>query len=205
MGGAPAHAGGPVPTAQMSVAHGLLPRWLALVWIAVLLIVFIAHCRPLLAAPGHRRLWHGLHLAMALAMAVMYASATVTSITIAGPAWTMVFAAGAIIAAGMLAGELSRQSVSLLWPLAILDLITMAYMLDGGPPVAVISWLLVAYLAAQAALWTTRTGGRLAERAHLGMTEGAGGAVLRSRTLRPALMLMTASMAYMLIAMQLAA
>ena len=119
----------------------------------------------------------------------------------------MVFAAGAMIAAGMLGGELSRRAVSLLWPLAILDLITMAYMLDGGPPVAIISWLLVAYLAAQAVLWSTRAGGRLADRAHLGVVAGAGAgaAVLRSRALRPALMLMTASMAYMLIAMQLAA
>ena len=44
-------------------------------WITVLLVVFVAHCRPLLGRTGHRRLWHGLHLAMAMAMAVMYASA----------------------------------------------------------------------------------------------------------------------------------
>ena len=82
----------------------------------------------------------------------------------------------------------------------------MAYMLRSGQPVALISWVLVAYLVAQAALWTTRTGARLIERAHLGASTRPGAlAAARSHAVRPALLLMTASMAYMLIAMQLAA
>jgi hypothetical protein len=193
-----AHAGGHAAGGS-ALAHGLLPWWIAIAWIAVLLVVVLAHCRPLIAARGRTRIWHCLHLAMAVTMALMYASGSLVVIGVSGLVWTAVFAASAALAAGMLVTEPRRRSVGWLWPLAVLDLIAMTYMLRTGRLVSAISWLLVAYLVAQTALWTTAAGGRLVAGQPAAFPARASHAV----ALRLGMMLMTASMAYMLIAMQL--
>ena len=210
----------------MTMAHGsrhaggLLAPGVAIAWIAVLLGVVVAHCRPLLAARGRTRAWHLLHLAMAIAMALMYASASGLSITVAGPGGTLALAAA--LAAGLLVADPRDRLSGWLWSLAVLDVIAMGVMMRPAHPVAIVSWLLVAYLAAQALLWTTPFGRRLGERAHVARSAGAGTAlapdarppsivgavpappVSHALVLRAAMALMAASMACMLAAMQLA-
>ncbi len=229
MGGPLARPDGHPAISGMSAAgNALLPRWVAAAWLVVLLLIVVSHCHPLLALRGRRRWWHCLHLAMAVSMALMYASGSFITIGVSGRVWSMVFVAAAALAAGMLASELRDGSSGWLWPLATVDLIAMAYMLRSGRPIAAISWLLVAHLVAETVFWTTRRGRRLAGRTHVDETSGArtrrsrigrgglaigerraspGGHVLAPRhyTLQLAMMLMTASMAYMLIGMQLSA
>jgi hypothetical protein len=222
MPGSSAHAGGHAGRVS-AVAYGLLPWSIAIAWIAVLIVVVVAHCRSLIAARGRTRVWHCLHLAMAVTMALMYASGSLVVIGVSGVVWTTVFAASAALAAGMLVTEPRARSVGWLWPLVVVDLIAMTYMLQTGHLVSAISWQLVAYLVAQTTLWAIASGGRLVKRAHIAQAftarprhSLAGGALLVTRqpaasptrashavTLRLATMMMTASMAYMLIVMQL--
>jgi hypothetical protein len=121
MPGSSAHAGGHAGRVS-AVAYGLLPWSIAIAWIAVLIVVVVAHCRPLIAARGRTRVWHCLHLAMAVTMALMYASGSLVVIGVSGVVWTTVFAASAALAAGMLVTEPRARSVGWLWPLVVVDL-----------------------------------------------------------------------------------
>jgi hypothetical protein len=198
-------------------AHGstnILPEWLAVLWTLAFIAIVVIHARHVLDSEGQRRIWHSGHVLMALGMAFMFAPASIDHFNIPSGFWQLAFANGAIaVLAWMLAQALSGRAINVLWLVMATDLGAMAYMWSPSGFQAPITWLLVAYFAAQSLLWVTN---RMREVDHRtlpggGVTVTADGAVTISsaeplvcfRDLRASMFAMTLGMAYMFAAMQL--
>jgi Domain of unknown function (DUF5134) len=196
----------------------LLPSWLGVLMTLVYLAVFLNHLRHAADTSGERRLWHIGHLTMALGMAFMFVPASLDPFTLGNGLWQSIFvAAFAFVAAWLARQELVGNGASGLWLLLAVDLLAMVYMWSPGAIQASLSWLLIAYLTAEAVLWMT---GRVlgADRnwlsggsyslGHLGAGNGVLGITKAAtlaceRDLRVSMSAMTLGMAYMVLAMLL--
>jgi multidrug transporter EmrE-like cation transporter len=203
---------------SMSAGHGttnILPDWLAVIWTLVFVAIVVVHTLHLRDSHGQRRLWHSGHVLMAIGMAFMFAPASIDHFNIPSGFWQLAFANGALaILAWMLAQAIDGRAINVLWLVMATDLGAMAYMWSPGGFQSPITWLLVAYFAAQSLLWVTD---RMRDVDHKTLGGGnfsvtPGGAVAISaaeplvcfRDLRVSMFAMTLGMAYMFAAMQLA-
>jgi Domain of unknown function (DUF5134) len=216
------HTGGHSPSiggvSMNTAAHGttnILPDWLAVILTLVFIAILAIHARHVLDSDGQRRIWHSGHVLMALGMAFMFAPSSIDHFNIPSGFWQLVFANGALAAvAWMLAQGLSGRAINVLWLVMAIDLGAMAYMWSPSGFQAPITWLLVAYFAAQSLLWVSD---RMREVDHKTLLRSSavvtpGGTVAISaaeplicfRDLRLSMCVMTLGMAYMFAAMQLA-
>jgi hypothetical protein len=196
-------------------ATHILPDWLAVIWTLAFIAILVIHARHVMDSDGQRRIWHSGHVLMALGMAFMFAPSSIDHFNIPSGFWQLVFANGALAAlAWMLAQGLSGRAINVLWLVMAIDLGAMAYMWSPSGFQAPITWLLVAYFAAQSLLWVSD---RMRDVDHRTLLRGSasvtpGGAVAISaaeplvcfRDLRLSMFVMTLGMAYMFAAMQLA-
>jgi hypothetical protein len=202
---------------SMGAGHGatnILPDWLAILWTLVFIAIVVIHGRHVLESRGQRQIWHSGHVLMALGMAFMFAPASIDHFNIPSGLWQLAFANGAIaILAWMLAQALSARAINVLWLMMAIDLGAMAYMWSPSGFQAPLTWVLVAYFAAQSLLWVTNRMREVDHRTLLGgsLSVTPGGAVAMSgaeplvcfRDLRVSMFAMTLGMAYMFAAMQL--
>jgi Domain of unknown function (DUF5134) len=200
-----------------SGAHGtnILPEWLAVIGTLLFIAIIVIHALHLRDSHGQRRLWHSGHVLMAFGMAFMFAPASIDHFNIPSGFWQLTFANGALaIVLWMLAQALSGRAINVLWLVMAIDLGAMAYMWSPSGFQAPVTWLLVAYFAAQSLLWVTD---RMRDVDHktlpgASFSVAPGGAVAISaaeplvcfRDLRVSMFAMTLGMAYMFAAMQLA-
>jgi hypothetical protein len=208
-----------VSTGAMSMRAGagstnILPSWLAVLWTLVFFVIIAVHARHVLQSEGQRRWWHSGHVLMAIGMAFMYAPASIDSLNIPAGFWSLAFANGAIaILLWVLVQAFSGRGTNLLWLVMAFDLAAMAYMWSPTGFQAPITWLLVAYFAAQALLWGTDRMRDYDERTIFGggVSVTPDGALAASvaeplicfKDLRASMAAMTLGMAYMFAAMQL--
>jgi hypothetical protein len=194
----------------------LLPTWLGVLMTVVFLAIFLNHLRHALESSAQRRLWHAGHVAMALGMAFMFIPASLDPFAVTPVFWQATFVGVLVLLAGWLARQaLLQRSASGLWVLLAIESWAMLYMWSPGAMQTPLSWLLIAYLAAESGLWTT---GRVlgVDRDFLpsggyDFAGGRGEGVLRvaatttlacERDLRVTMTAMTLGMAYMVFAMQ---
>jgi hypothetical protein len=202
---------------SMSVAHGatnILPDWLAVLWTLVFLATVVIHVRHVVDTRAERRVWHSGHVLMAVGMVFMFAPPSLDHFAIPPTFWQLVFAnaAGAIVL-WMLAQLLAGRAVNRLWLVLAVDMGAMVYMWSPNGFVAPITWILVAYFAAQAFLWASDRyreldqrplgGAPLSVNADGTLTAAAVAPLICERDLRPSMTAMTLGMAYMFAAMQL--
>jgi hypothetical protein len=197
----------------------LLPGALRAAAVLVYLVIFATHVRHARETSGQRRLWHLEHVAMALGMAYMFVPASASPFTIPGGQWQALYGIGlAPLAAWLVWQALSRGGVSGLWLLLAADLLAMLYMWSPGAMQGSLSWLLVAYLTAEALFWLSGrivgvdrnvlpAGGYSVSSAAVGTGASALGIVETAtlaceRDLRVSMSAMTLGMAYMVLAMQ---
>jgi hypothetical protein len=196
----------------------LVPSWLGVLMTVVYLAILFNHLRHAVDASGERRFWHLGHVTMALGMAFMFVPASVDPFSLSNGFWQGVFVAALALVAGWLARQaLAGNGASGLWLLLAIDLLAMLYMWSPGAIEATLSWLLIAYLSAEAALWMT---GRVlsADRNwlpgggysldHVGAGHGVLGIAKATtlaceRDLRVSMSVMTLGMAYMVLALLL--
>jgi Domain of unknown function (DUF5134) len=135
--------------------HGvlnLLPEWLGIVGVAVFLLIALSHLRHLAMTSGERTPWHACHVLMAVGMAFMYAPAAIHPPAVPMTFWRTVFAVTGVVAALWALGG-SGRAPNLIWLLTAIDLGAMVYMWSPGSFTASLTWVLVAYLTGEAALW----------------------------------------------------
>jgi len=203
-------------TVSSGAAHGgvdILPEWLAILWMLFFVGILVIHARHVLDSQGQRRAWHSGHVLTALGMIFMFAPASIDHFNIPSGFWQLAFAnATGVALAWVLAQALSRQVVNLLWLVIASDLAAMVYMWSPSGFVSPITWLLVAYFAAQTVLWATNlmrrtddlaVGRRFSVDAGGAITASAAQPLVCDRDLRVSVGGMTLGMAYMLAAMQL--
>ncbi len=201
---------------SMSAGHGatdILPSWLAVIWTLAFLVVLVLHARHVSETREGRRWWHSGHVLMALGMVFMFAPASLDHFNIPTGFWQLLFAnAAGLVLAWMLAQALSGRAVNTLWVVMAVDLAAMVYMFSPAGFVAPVTWLLVAYFAAQALLWVTNVYRKLDNHAIVSanavnpdgtVTINAVQPLICERDLRGSMFVMTLGMAYMFAAMQL--
>lgn len=206
---------GGVSMSMGSHTTNILPNWLAVIWMLVFFAVIATHGRHVLESEGQRRFWHSGHVLMAIGMAFMFAPASVDYFDIPTGFWSLAFANGAIgILLWMLVQAFAGRGANMLWLLMAFDLGAMAYMWSPAGFQAPITWLLVAYFTAQAALWATdrmrdfdaRTilgGGGVSVTPEGALTASVAEPLICFKDLRASMAVMTLGMAYMFAAMQL--
>jgi hypothetical protein len=193
-------------------ASNILPNWLAVVWTLVFLTVAVVHARHIWETRGERQLWHGGHVLMATGMIFMSAPPSLDHFGIPPEFWRLLFAnaAGAIIIWALISLT-AGAAVNRLWLVLAFDLAAMVYMWSPAGLVPAISWILVAYFAAQTVLWVTDRYRQL-ERVSLTSPVVGGDGTLVARVgsrlvcehdLRLSMGVMVLGMAYMFAAMQL--
>jgi hypothetical protein len=205
--------------AMSAGGHGttnILPEWLAVVWTLVFIAIVVIHIRHVRDSDdGQRRIWHSGHVLMAFGMTFMFAPASIDHFGIPSGFWQLAFANAAIAAVlWMLAQALSGRAVNVLWLVLAFDLAAMAYMWSPSGFQAPITWLLVAYFAAQSVLWASDRMRSIDERTILGggvsvtpegaLAAGVAEPLICFKDLRLSMAAMTIGMAYMFAAMQLA-
>jgi len=184
------------------------------IWTLVFIAIIIIHARHLRDTHGQQRIWHSGHVLMAFGMAFQFAPSSIDHFNIPSGFWQLVFATGSVAALiWILAQAVDHRAVNVLWLVMAIDLGAMAYMWSPSGFQAPITWILVAYFAAQSLLWVTD---RMREVDHKTLYGGGfsvtpEGAVAMSaaeplvcfRDLRVSMFAMTLGMAYMFAAMQL--
>jgi hypothetical protein len=215
-GGHSTSIGGMSMSAATHGATNILPEWLAVIWTLAFIAIIVIHVRHVLDSDdGQRRIWHSGHVLMAFGMAFMFAPASLDHFDIPSGFWQLAFANGALAAVlWMLTQALSGRAVNVLWLVIAFDLAAMAYMWSPSGFQAPLTWLLVAYFAAQSLLWVSN---RMRDVDHRSLFAGgvsvqpdgtvamaAAGPLVCFRDLRFSMAAMTLGMAYMFAAMQLA-
>lgn len=199
----------------------LLPLWLGIVCSLVFLAIAVSHLRHLAHAGDHRRPWHACHVLMAASMALMYAPAQITPVSIPAVLWEAVFAVLAVSAASVAIVGAGRVS-TWIWLLTSIDLGVMVFMWTSsrGAGTETVTWLLVAYLLCEAAMWMLDLYRRIDAAAPLiqwlPLTTQSGDSVsiamsgtstsatlLGEHDISVSMIAMTIGMAYMLVAMQI--
>jgi Domain of unknown function (DUF5134) len=217
------HASAHSAMTGMVMAHGgghgvpnLLPEWIGIAGAALFLLIAFSHLRHLAMTSGERAPWHACHVLMAIGMAFMYAPAAIHAPTVPTAFWRVVFAVTGVVAAVWALGGI-RRAPNLIWLLTAVDLGAMVYMWSPGSFVAPLTWILVAYLAAEAGLWavdayrrvdggTPIIGLTMASAGYDGGTvtlAAAPASLLGDLDISASMIGMTLGMAYMFIAMQL--
>jgi phage tail protein X len=197
----------------MYAASGLLSARFSIFWIAALCAVFAFHCRHLAQGCRECRWLHSTHLAMAVGMVYMFGASSFGWDFVSQPVWMALYVAIAAAILVWIAYQIFRHgSFDLLWMLALIQQGAMIYMWepmnDWRPWV---SYGLAVFLALEATAWPL---GLCSEQnlARVGslITGGGGGTVTvagsdpRSTLVENFCMTaMAASMAYMLVGMQL--
>ena len=212
------------PMSGMAMGHGsgghdivnLLPEWLGIAGAVIFLLIAFSHLRHLAMTSGERTPWHATHVLMAVGMAFMYAPAAIHPPTVPMTFWRVAFAATGVVAAVWALGG-TRRAPNLIWLLTAVDLGAMVYMWSPGSLTAPLTWILVAYLTAEAALWAVDAYRRVdGSTPIISMTmvpagyEGgtvalrvAPAALLGDLDISASMIGMTLGMAYMFVAMQL--
>jgi hypothetical protein len=132
--------------------HAVVPEWLGIAGAAMFLVIAASHVTHLIKTAGERRSWHACHVLMAVGMAFMYGPAPIDSLGVPPAFWRLVIAAaGALAALWALGG--GDRAPSPIWLLTAVDLGAMLYMWSAHGLIALLSWLLVAYLFLEAAMW----------------------------------------------------
>jgi hypothetical protein len=192
----------------------ILPDWLAVLWTLVFIVIIVIHARHVLESDGQRRYWHSGHVLMAIGMTFMFAPASLDHFNVPTGFWPLAFANGALaIVLWMLVQAFAGRGTNLLWLVMVVDLAAMAYMWSPTGFQAPLTWLLVAYFAAQALLWGTNRIRDFDERTILGgavsvtpdgaLTASVAEPLICFKDLRVSMAAMTLGMAYMFAAMQL--
>jgi Domain of unknown function (DUF5134) len=216
---APVSAAHTTSIGAMSVPPGahmtnILPSWLAVLWMLAFFAIVAVHARHVLESQGQRRFWHSGHVFMAIGMAFMFAPASVDYFDVPTGFWSLAFANGALaVLLWMLVQAFSGRGTNMLWLVMAFDLGAMAYMWSPSGFQAPLTWLLVAYFAAQALLWGTNQMRNFDERTMLGgavsvspdgaLTASVAEPLICFKDLRVSMAVMTFGMAYMFAAMQL--
>jgi Domain of unknown function (DUF5134) len=216
------HMPGP-PIGNGAGAHSelnLVPEWLALAWIAIFVLIAGSHLRHMANTSGQRRAWHSCHVLMAVGMAFMYAPAAIDPLGVPTTFWRLVFASAGLLAALWALGGVGRVPM-LIWLLTSIDLSAMIYMWSGSEQTAAapVTWLLVAYLVATAAMWSLDVYRRLDGAtpifslqiltaqpngtATVTGTAAASGSLLGELDISASMIALALGMAYMVTAMQL--
>jgi hypothetical protein len=194
----------------------LLPEWLGIAGLVLFGLIALSHLRHLATTNGQRAPWHACHVLMAIGMCFMYAPAAIHLPAVPSSFWQVAFALTGTLAAIWALGG-SDRAPNLIWLLTAIDLFAMVYMWSPSALVAPLTWVLVAYLVAEAGLWALDayrridgnppiSGLTIATAGHQpgGVTVGAAPAMLLGDLDISASMIgMTLGMAYMLVAMQL--
>jgi hypothetical protein len=203
---------------SMGTAPGttnILPEWLAVVWTLICIAIVVVQVRHLRDSTGQRRAWHAGLALIACGMAFMFAPASIDHFDIPSGFWQLAFANGSLaVFAWVLTQAFSRQAINALWLLTVVDLAALAYMWSPSGFQAPISWLLVAYFAAQSLLWASNRmpnvdrgaslGGSTALTADGALAVSAAAPLIGFRRLRLSMCVLTLGIAYMFAAMQLA-
>jgi len=132
-----------------------LPSWLGLAWATIFAVILIAHLWHIVVMTGRDRLWHSVHVLMALGMIVMF---TPTGRMIVPSRVGMAFfAAIAVAVAGLLVWDYAHgHHIGQLWVANVVDVIAMIYMFAMiSTHVVWLTILLVVWLVLQAAGWVT--------------------------------------------------
>jgi Domain of unknown function (DUF5134) len=204
-------------------ALNLLPPWMGVAWTVVFLAIGASHLRHMAQTTGQRRSWHSCHVLMAVGMAFMYAPAQIDPLAVPSAFWKLVFAAAGIIAAVWAISGVGRVS-TLIWLLTSIDMAAMLYMWSGPrrADTAPLTWLLTAYLLAEAVMWAldlhrrldgatpivswrllASESGATVSAASIATETAASGSLLGELNISASMIAMALGMAYMLIAMQL--
>ncbi len=186
---------------EMGLMSTMLPVWIRVAWSIALAVVAVLHLWHAAALRGQPRWWHGVHTAMAVGMAAMYAADPMKQAGLDRAMFT-VFAVVAVGLVVVTAGVGRREgAANPLWALTVVGAAAMAYMSAVmlwpqaiGP---VVSWVVIAYLCVDAIGWAFGVWDRLA----VLRRESIGLAGHDSVDVRISLAVMAASMAYMLAAM----
>jgi Domain of unknown function (DUF5134) len=200
-----------------------LPPWLGLTLATVFGVIVIVHLYHVLVLTGRQRLWHGVHVLMAIGMIIMFApTGRLVVWNVAGAA---VFAAAAVTVAGLLVRQrVHGHHMGTLWLTATLDLAAMVYMFAMTDlrllwlTVALAAWFIIEATGwTTARLYTTLVHGGLgdppphrptttdstADQPQPGSPHYLHRGNAHRNLIRATLAMMSIGMAYMLIAMQL--
>lgn len=186
-----------------------LPGWLRVVWAVLLVTVAALHLGHVVVMSGQRRCWHAAHTAMAAGMAVMYLLPRMGHLGLYR-AGLVLFVVAALALVVVTAESRRREGVvNPLWVASTLDMVIMVYMLLPSR-LAALTGLFVVYLAGQTVAWAlglwsrvpllspVPVGGRGVAGSRsvaVGLTAASSAVVLGT------LAVMSAGMAYMLVAM----
>lgn len=140
---------------EMGLAGHDLPSWLTWTWVLILLGACAVQGRSALLEHGQRRWFHASHLLTTIGMAYMYASVALHTEVIPPRLWRWVFIVTSVaMAVWLVSRYVQRRPVSYVWLLALTMQAAMAYMwLPTWQPF--LTWMLVAYFAAEAVAWPT--------------------------------------------------
>ena len=131
----------------------LLPQWLRIVWALALAVVVVLHTGHAWTRPGQGRWWHTGHIIMALGMIGMYLLGTThPGLSWAGVVLFAVLTLAVATTAVVLRRREAVRNP--LWVASAVDMLVMTYMLlpPAARP-AEVSWVLVGYLACQVLAW----------------------------------------------------
>lgn len=132
-----------------------LPSWLGLAWATIFAVILIAHLWHIVVMTGRDRLWHSVHVLMALGMIVMFAPTG--RMIVPSRVGVAVFAASAVAVACLFVWEYAyRHNIAQLWAASVIDLAAMVYMFAMMfTRVLWLTILLAVWLVLQAAGWVT--------------------------------------------------
>jgi len=185
--------------AAMAGHNPWLPTALRISAVLIYTGVVVVHGWHLRVTSARERLWHAIHVLMALGMIVMFAPMRRLVVVAGVGKWVFAVAAAGIVA--YVAVLLVRgERLGWLWLAAAADLAAMAYMFAMPTPgLQWLTWLLVAWSTLQAIGWLT---GVLPQRADLGSPAVSAAACPRQDlSISVTLAVMNFGMAYMFVAM----
>jgi hypothetical protein len=132
-----------------------LPSWLGLAWATIFAVILIAHFWHIVIMTGRDRLWHSVHVLMALGMIVMFVPTS--RMIVPSTVGMAFFAATAVAGACLLVWDYAhRHNIGQLWAASVIDLAVMIYMFAMmSTRVVWLTILLALWLVLQAAGWAT--------------------------------------------------
>lgn len=191
------------------LGRDLLSETPSLVWIAALAAVLLFHCSHLFRMCGEPRWYHSAHVVMLLGMLYMFAGVAFGLHLLPSNAWTLVYVATSTAILGWILIRLARgRSFKKLWAVALVQQVAMIYM---WAPMRV--WLplltcgFVLYFIAEVVAWLANGYSKLEPLAAAEAHARHSGGSLEPRSVfgDVCMTFITASIAYMFVAMQLTA
>lgn len=134
----------------------LLPSWVRWIWLGIFAFILVPHATHPLRTRGVARLWHSLHLLMAVGMTYMFLP--LESDAVLRRAWELVFVGVTVFVGGCAVWKLfTRTRIDLPWVTLTVDLGIMAYMLAmmDGHGWAPLSYGAAFWCASEAVAWFT--------------------------------------------------